>query len=412
MTVDDTEKHKPSERHTLDEVLKSLQDLIRNDLLEEDRPPPPPKPPVDPSVPRRRGRPRKEPTPEPEATEPPRAASQSDLALVLSSLNELVANELGPEQGSAAMPQADTTETQGDALPEALEASLAASEDGSPSPDDVVAAESELDVLASLAAEAPAEAKPQADTQTEALLDVLGQAPAGAPTIPPAPDAQQVLAFDFETPRFPNTTPSSELPETDDNLVAWDSGHSPAQAPDDAHTFESGDRPALGELTAERPPERDYELSEPALASDSDVPTEDALAADAGGGLGASVEPGETPDAPEPPTVPFATAAEPAAAQLEPPRGETAAFDFDDIPVLEDAIEHPHEHIVPPATIAHVLESPKLRQLAIRVVARLNIELRRGNERPLKARTVDRLQQILREELEALETNVENKRPK
>ena len=36
-TQDPKYKHKPSEKHTLEEVLKSLQDLIRNDLLDNDR---------------------------------------------------------------------------------------------------------------------------------------------------------------------------------------------------------------------------------------------------------------------------------------------------------------------------------------------------------------------------------------
>ncbi|MEK9133370.1 MAG: hypothetical protein AAB333_00775, partial [Pseudomonadota bacterium] len=36
-TTDPKYKHKPSEKHTLEEVLKSLQDLIRNDLLDNDR---------------------------------------------------------------------------------------------------------------------------------------------------------------------------------------------------------------------------------------------------------------------------------------------------------------------------------------------------------------------------------------
>lgn len=36
-TPDSKYKHKPSEKHTLEEVLKSLQDLIRNDLLDKDQ---------------------------------------------------------------------------------------------------------------------------------------------------------------------------------------------------------------------------------------------------------------------------------------------------------------------------------------------------------------------------------------
>jgi hypothetical protein len=36
-TPDSKYKHKPSEKHTLEEVLKSLQDMIRNDLLDDER---------------------------------------------------------------------------------------------------------------------------------------------------------------------------------------------------------------------------------------------------------------------------------------------------------------------------------------------------------------------------------------
>ncbi len=38
-TPDSKYKHKPSEKHTLEEVLKSLQDLIRNDLIDKDQSP-------------------------------------------------------------------------------------------------------------------------------------------------------------------------------------------------------------------------------------------------------------------------------------------------------------------------------------------------------------------------------------
>lgn len=458
MTVDDTEKHKPSEKHALDEVLKSLQDLIRNDLLEEDRPPPPPKPPVDPSVPRKRGRPRKEPPPEPAASEPPARAPKGDLAAVLDSLNELVAHELGPEKS----PAASGPEAPGVAMPapEADEQPVATADDNAV-PDtepqaegDTVAAEATAGAHADLAAEDDISFVDTDSALADTSPDGFAQEPAAAPTNTIAGHSQQELSFDFEAPTFPNTTPSSELTATGDNLVEWESGSSstglsrepetvefsseplsPARdrdsdmlgIPDTALADDSlletdlstpldsspeSDGPAgLGELTAELPPEGDYELAEPTMAEDETAFAE-APADSAGGGLGESIELGGTPGIPEPPTVPIEAVSEPESAPLEPPRGETAAFDFDDIPVLEDAIEHPQEHVVPPATIAHVLESPKLRQLAIRVVARLNIELRRGNERPLKARTVDRLQQILREELETLEANVENKRPK
>lgn len=43
--TDDTPKHKPQKKHTLDEVLKSLQDLIRNDLISAPPAPTPADPP-------------------------------------------------------------------------------------------------------------------------------------------------------------------------------------------------------------------------------------------------------------------------------------------------------------------------------------------------------------------------------
>jgi len=102
--VSDTAKHKPSERHAVDEVLKSLQDLIRNEALEDGKPKAAPAPPADPSAPRKRGRPRKIVIPDAAATPShPRRRSSANLAeelnSVLASLNDLVNTDLN---GSAA----------------------------------------------------------------------------------------------------------------------------------------------------------------------------------------------------------------------------------------------------------------------------------------------------------------------
>ncbi|MEK7734121.1 MAG: hypothetical protein AAB329_01600, partial [Pseudomonadota bacterium] len=98
--MSDTANHKPSERHTVDEVLKSLQDLIRNEALEDGKPKTPPAAPVDPDLPRKRGRPRKVVIQDAAATStnPRRRSSASlteELNSVLASLNDLVNTDLG-----------------------------------------------------------------------------------------------------------------------------------------------------------------------------------------------------------------------------------------------------------------------------------------------------------------------------
>lgn len=93
--------HKPSERHALDDVLKSLQDLIRNELLEDRRPPATPadaEP--DLSVPRKRGRPRKPIPPEPPAAPPP-IEPEAEVQAVLGALTELVDHELNPDDSGS-----------------------------------------------------------------------------------------------------------------------------------------------------------------------------------------------------------------------------------------------------------------------------------------------------------------------
>ena len=94
-THDPKYKHKPSEKHTLEEVLKSLQDMIRNDLRDSEQT----------VAPAEKSRPataataearRREPTPpvrEDFAPTSP-AAGPVNLAAVVRSLNDLISNEL------------------------------------------------------------------------------------------------------------------------------------------------------------------------------------------------------------------------------------------------------------------------------------------------------------------------------
>jgi hypothetical protein len=81
---------------------------------------------------------------------------------------------------------------------------------------------------------------------------------------------------------------------------------------------------------------------------------------------------------------------------------ETLAHElaFDDIPVLQDVVTPPPAEGRSGDDSAPAIDPQKLRELSIRTVARLNIELRKRGESPLDARLIDRLQRLLREELE------------
>ena len=94
--TDDTPKHKPQKKHTLDEVLKSLQDLIRNDLISA-----PPAPiPADPP-----------PTPTADNPEPP----PTSLDNALDTLDQLIDRELVEPIAQARAPATPLTE---DELPD------------------------------------------------------------------------------------------------------------------------------------------------------------------------------------------------------------------------------------------------------------------------------------------------------
>ncbi len=67
----------------------------------------------------------------------------------------------------------------------------------------------------------------------------------------------------------------------------------------------------------------------------------------------------------------------------------------DDIPVLENVALAP-----PPATKPAPVSAEHMRDVSIKVIARLNIELRKAGKQPLDAKAIHRLQQLLRESLD------------
>jgi hypothetical protein len=344
-TLDDKPRHKPNTKHTLEEILKSLQDLIRNDLLETDVPP-------------------GAPPPAATADAVPSHAPEGDLAALRHSLEHLVSDELRPE---------DTADAPRE-TPELTE----------PPP-------------ASAAAAVPA---PPGGLQQELLFEALapadtGELPAGAaPAFPPLSEAPPSGEPVSEAPGSDLTTPDATAPET---VLADSIDTAIEPAPED-----STDASAVTHAFA----------PEPVPAPEVPAPAPAPLAA-------------AEPATPEDATVV-------AGAPVPDDGALRSAGDWDDIPVLEDVVVDELEpEPLPPApagpadrgapahapaavpaqvNLALPLPAPnRAHDLAVKTVAKLNIELRKTGKRPLDPKVITRLAMMLREALESDTANVDNK---
>lgn len=194
---DDRPKHKPQKKHTLEEVLKSLQDLIRNDLIAAqgvtDRPKPP-------------------------ALEPPSPPTDS-FDTALDTLDHLIDHELiePVSQARAAPPPAD------DELP-----------DDKDWPDDDTVINQSLAAEEALNASGGGEAEPASRERT-------------APALPEAPRGVQD-AFPFDAPTR-EAAASSEAEPAKPTAPATNTHDTPAPAP--AVVPVSDDIPVLHEVAHE-----------------------------------------------------------------------------------------------------------------------------------------------------------------
>jgi hypothetical protein len=424
-TVSDKPEHQPSETRTLDEVLKSLQDLIRNELLDaEPKPPPPPK-----IHHGKVGRPRKL-RPEPAAE--PEPAAPIDLDEVMHSLKRLVSDELDEpaETGNAeqtssantlAVSAAETAEPPAGKPLEQRETGqdIASSATPSPSPAHATQPVTAVSngVQQEFALDPPAEpiANEAASEDIPPISDGLvieGDITGG--------DAEQITAesdedFSVEYPDIEfdttsdaeaanNLAPAADAGATEDGLTAEEIvlGDVPEQ---------SGPEPDSGNVPNERyadtsapPPEASIEYEpdvqelEPTPEPNRPLVPENTGPAEASNlsdliAPPASLSEPEIEIAEQPSSVPESPDA------AVPTLGESV--NFDDLPVLSDVVVPP-PGATPSTPELPFAETENARQLAIRVVARLNIELRKSGERPLDARNIDRLQHILMEELERL----------
>ena len=130
---------------------------------------------------------------------------------------------------------------------------------------------------------------------------------------------------------------------------------------------------------------------EEAVAQLLDEPTDDL-------GVDAPPEAASTDVAPPPPAAPAT-----AKTKTVP---EQTSINWDDIPVLNDVV-------VPPIVDAAAPLPPpaRARELAVRVIAKLNIELRKAGNTPLDPTMIDRLEHLLREALEIAAAKPENPPP-
>lgn len=84
--------------------------------------------------------------------------------------------------------------------------------------------------------------------------------------------------------------------------------------------------------------------------------------------------------------------------------GQSSDSEWDDIPILENAVD-----LKSAGEGSVVLTTEQARRAVIKVVARLNVELRRAGKRSLNTAVITRLAQLLQEELAPARANVDNK---
>lgn len=382
--ADDKPKHKPQAKRTLEEVLRSLKDLVRNDLTGDvpgsaSRPAPPAPPPspdepesfnealsrLDDIIDRKLIQPARSTAPA--APPPAPAAPETDLEIDWDDSDPLPAPDAAPPPTDR--PAADAADAA-----ERVPALDAANGDGEYGVDTEPAG--------------PA-AAPDPDAAALAALDAIELGPRPGAEPPPSAGVQETFAFP-DARRDPTSSGDGCGDEPERGPDA------PAQPDDDVPLL-------LAPGALEREPTPPGEAAHPhaagAVQEHVDIELEpesrpmsgehgdDAPGADAAPGTNAARPVAEEPRMP--PTPERSPGPAPAAPgnDAAPPRLE------DEIPVLQDVApgEAPPAGALP--DVAHA------RDIAIRVIARINIERRKAGETPLDIRTIERLQRYLAEAL-------------
>lgn len=411
---DEKPKHKPQQKHTLSEVLKSLQDLIRTDLIPGPKPPPagtaPPRPPPSPAEAdsfhdalEHLDRMITERIIEPveRAREEPPEPLLPDETLEIE-WDETQHAERAAEEARAL--EADLPAPDGVGIEEIIELEGIpdhAGLDPEPTPVDGTEPEPGWDEPVPAAIDGIDAADPVVDLTAAPLSEEL--APREADDAPTGEPERQ-HAFDFSAPgATPDPRPETEPADGGDSVAAAE----PAPEPEIVILDRSLEEPESGappaQPTPPAPPEQRTNAADELKATDAVPPlvveytgaTTDA--SDEGGDAAPrSAEPGTNRAASDTETEPVksrsrseSTPGSPRHA-AESPDAPTAA---QDIPVLQDVADLS----APPAP--PLPDAAQARDIAIRVIARLNIERRKAGESPLDIKTIERLQQYLADAL-------------
>ena len=495
--VDSQPKHKPNEKHTLDEVLKSLKDLVRNEVLDKSPPP------AAASVP----------------VAKPASSPSMGMGEIISSLEDLLDTDLTfedkPKQPvTAAPPPAPEDSAPAAAAPELDEAlEIEMTGEGAPQPapnfPDEMSDEDIAKALADIELEMGIDAAP-APTAPAAELEFLDADDADAPITPAADDAAPALELTVQEPpaeaaeegqrelpltafRRPPAATQDAAPVADTEPEEIAAAPPPTEPIDEkSETIELTSAPmepaatndaappaaidsdftidfAPAQPHAQTAPPSDDELAPPPWEDDGTFeraeppvhrgsresahgsspspsggrnedgggfPDTSMFQPDApGGSLGESIEldiSGFSTSEPEPPPATETPGAEQQSAPLpntevietvvEIIESETEVIEMapdtlvplppGEIPVLKNVavegrtepVPHPAEtftlELSPPAPLPPAPSSRDLHQVAVRVIAKLNIELRKAGKPPLDAKTINRLQQLLKEAME------------
>lgn len=343
-------KHKPSPRHTLEEVLRSLQDMVRNELGEAGQRPA---------------------APEPAAL--PAGATPRDIEAGL----RTVLDTLGPRTGNAPITEPVTPEpTPAELAPFVLEPSPPAA----PSAPAVV-----------LAAEPPPANQPDepAAQPDLPLMEAVPDPEPAAPEEPPFIPMEAGSPVDEELPadeesidiEFTGTDEVDEPASEDEPMPENDRLHEEEPPEDIADIGPDSQETAAAEMADEVAPQP------------GETGEEDAQFIDTG-------SPDDQPNWEDVPVLEDAVYV-----PSEPREGRK--------PEREPATTEPPEDPRAPVQLEVPLPSAEgAREIAIRTAARLNIELKRSGRRGLSNDVIIRLTRILRDSLAQAGTNVDNTGPK
>ena len=231
----------------------------------------------------------------------------------------------------------------------------------------------------------------------------------------PAAASEELITLDVEISSTPETTPPAVETSPATPADASPAPEPPAAPVEKKITLEIASEPALDNAQNRASVDFDTlglepsppEPIPPPVAAESPAPEAELPVIIVEPDLSPAPEL-ETPKAPEAAPVTeikaeTAPEAEPPAAPAEPDATDTPpSFSLDDIPVLNEVVAPPAGSVPTPTTSpAPPLPAPdRARDLVVRAVAKLNVEMRKTGGAGLDTKTILRLQQLIRQELE------------